>query len=241
MSFGTMLPDAWTLGKRPAQQRGAPAARDESAKRQKQVKFVPANSTQLRCMLEKLKTQAPETAPRDLMTESISMLDMLPMIDSLNMIPKMDTEQIPVVTRVYEERYMRETKNKSEKACVMGNQCECMFLDSANQFVCMQFEIPDVTSSSAGMCIICLRKCTTLLFYKTLYNGLDPKCVIQRHGNICNKENEYHPSAMLSCPVNGPLQSMPLPIVAHQRNRYEVVISNGIKHVKQLGVYMEDF
>jgi hypothetical protein len=34
---------------------------------------------------------------------------------------------------------------------------------------------------------------------------------------------------------------MPLPIVAHQRNRYSVIEHFGVKYIKQSGVYMEDF
>jgi hypothetical protein len=34
---------------------------------------------------------------------------------------------------------------------------------------------------------------------------------------------------------------MPLPIVAHQRNRYSVVEHFGVKYIKQSNVYMEDF
>ena len=34
---------------------------------------------------------------------------------------------------------------------------------------------------------------------------------------------------------------MPLPIVAHQRNRYSVTTHHGIRYIKQHHVYMEDF
>jgi hypothetical protein len=34
---------------------------------------------------------------------------------------------------------------------------------------------------------------------------------------------------------------MPMPIVAHQRNRYSVVTHHGIRYIKQHRVYMEDF
>jgi len=46
---------------------------------------------------------------------------------------------------------------------------------------------------------------------------------------------------MLICPPAGPLHCMPLPIMSHQRNKYEVRISNGTKQIVQLRVGYEDF
>eukprot|EP00961_Rhodomonas_salina_P294230 3934397-Rhodomonas_salina.1 len=36
---------------------------------------------------------------------------------------------VPYVTRQYEESYMREPMATGERACAMGAQCECMFID----------------------------------------------------------------------------------------------------------------
>ena len=91
------------------------------------------------------------------------------------------------------------------------------------------------------MCLLCLRKSTHVLFYNILKQGHSTQTVIQKYGNICNEPGEYHPSAMLICPPNGPVHSLPMPIVAHQRNRYSVVHHHGIKYMKQHRVYMEDF
>ena len=65
--------------------------------------------------------------------------------------------------------------------------------------------------------------------------------VIQRHGNICGVPGEYARECMLICPPTGPLHCMPLPIMSHQRNKYEVRISNGTKQIVQLRVGYEDF
>jgi len=46
---------------------------------------------------------------------------------------------------------------------------------------------------------------------------------------------------MLICPPNGLVASMPLLIVAHQRNRYEVVLVHSVCYLKQLRVGMLDF
>jgi hypothetical protein len=46
---------------------------------------------------------------------------------------------------------------------------------------------------------------------------------------------------MLVMPSHGPVHSMPLPVVAHQRNKYYVVLVDGRVRLKQRNVYVEDF
>jgi hypothetical protein len=150
-------------------------------------------------------------------------------------------KSIPIVTRKYEESFMRECKNDAEKPCVFQAQCECMKIDPMNAFVGVQFSLPDIRTQEHGMCVLCMRKATHIMFYNLLHEGYNVKTVIQKYGNICNQPGEYHPSAMLICPPNGPVHCMPLPIVAHQRNRYSVVSHHGIRYVQQHNVYMEDF
>lgn len=159
----------------------------------------------------------------------------------LSSVPKSLNCTIPIISRKYEETFMRECMNASEKACVFKGQCECMKIDAENTFVGVQFELPNVNSTKHGMCILCLRKSTHMLFYNILKQGHSTQTVIQKYGNICNETGEYHPSAMLICPPNGPVHALPMPIVAHQRNRYSVVLHHGIKYMKQHRVYMEDF
>jgi hypothetical protein len=45
------------------------------------------------------------------------------------------TQRIPIVTRKYEEAFMRECKNDNEKPCVFQAQSECMKINTANAFV----------------------------------------------------------------------------------------------------------
>lgn len=149
--------------------------------------------------------------------------------------------QIPIISKQYESRFMRECISSSEKKCSMMEQCECMFIDKNKSFIGTRFLIPGIPDNDLNMCVICLRKTTQLLYYKSIFHGYDIQRVIQKYGNICNEENEYHPSAMLACNPDGPIHCMPLPIVAHQRNRYEVVEVTGIKYLKQIGVHMTDF
>jgi hypothetical protein len=46
---------------------------------------------------------------------------------------------------------------------------------------------------------------------------------------------------MLIMPPNGPVHSMPMPVVAHQRNKYYVVNERGCRRLMQRNVYVEDF
>jgi hypothetical protein len=159
----------------------------------------------------------------------------------LTSVPRSVGASVPIVSRKYEEAFMRECMNSSERSCIFKGQCECMKIDVDNAFVGVQFELPTLTNVRNGMCILCLRKSTHVLFYNILKQGHSTQTVIQKYGNICNEPGEYHPSAMLICPPNGPVHSLPMPIVAHQRNRYSVVHHHGIKYMKQHRVYMEDF
>jgi len=183
-----------------------------------------------------------KSVPSESRIETKTLLDAIPFFKLLSSIRcDAGTTQVPLVSRVYEEKFMRQCIGSGEAPCLMGNQCECMMIDPANAFVGVEFVIPNDEAVSNGMCVLCLRKITTLLFYRTIQRGLNVSCLIQRCGNICNQPGEYHPSAMLICPPSGPVASMPLPIVAHQRNRYSVVRMQGVCYLKQRRVGMEDF
>ena len=168
----------------------------------------------------------------------LSKLSIAKMLQSITQPP---ANTIPIVTRKYEENFMRECKNEYERPCIFQAQCECMKIDPLNAFVGVQFDLPDIQTQEHGMCVLCMRKSTHIMFYNLLREGYNVKAVIQKYGNICNQTGEYHPSAMLICPPNGPVHCMPMPIVAHQRNRYTVVTHHGIRYIKQHHVYMEDF
>ena len=144
------------------------------------------------------------------------------------------------VSKAYEEQYMRESLS-GETPCVMGVECECMHIDRSIPFVGTCFLLPTTAQAPNNMCVLCLRKTTQLLFYRVVQQGIQSHALIQRHGNVCNREGEYHPSAMLICPPSGPVHCLPLPVVAHQRNRYSVVDLHGVKYLKQHGVSMKDF
>lgn len=168
--------------------------------------------------------------------------DTLPFMSMLQQMPDKHEKQLPLITRAYEERYMRSCVSNTEKPCIMGANCECMFIDSSLPFVGIQFPMPAASFvPNSTLCLLCLRKSTQILFYHVVQNNVQTTKCIQKYGNICNEKNEYHVSAMLICPPSGPVHNMPLPVVAHQRNRYSVEKTNGVYYIRQHGVYYEDF
>lgn len=175
------------------------------------------------------------------------LLESIPFVRLLNTIPPAsENGDVVLVTRKYEEQFLRECRSNKERKCVMQMQCECMVLDPAQPFIGVQFVLPSTLEASSadnreGMCLLCLRKTTQILFYQTIDRGHRVNAVIQKHGNICDEPGEYHHNAMLICPPQGPVNCMPLPMVAHQRSNYEVVKKQGILWVVQKNVGYEDF
>ena len=43
--------------------------------------------------------------------------------------------QIPIISKQYESRFMRECISSSEKKCSMMEQCECMFIDKNKSYL----------------------------------------------------------------------------------------------------------
>lgn len=169
-------------------------------------------------------------------------LESMPFCKLLENIAKTtDGDSIPLVTRTYEESFMRQS-NSLEEDCVMKEECECMKIDERRRFVGTRFILPNITTTNnCTLCVLCLRKITQLIYYKIINEGVRVQMGIQKYGNICGEAGEYHPSAMLMCPSNLDKVVMPLPIVAHQRNRYSVEEVTGQFVIRQHRVHMEDF
>lgn len=102
---------------------------------------------------------------------------------------------VPHVTRAYEESFMREPVDPSERACAMGETCEFTKIsrDPGDGFVGVEFLLPGESraESPPHMCVLCHRKTVQTLFYDMVYSGSPCHCVIQRYGNICGPPNEY--------------------------------------------------
>jgi hypothetical protein len=175
--------------------------------------------------------------------EVFSLISRLPYAQMLNQVFTDDvsnTEVIPVVTKSYEESFLREPMHAGERPCVCGDSCECNFIDPSMPFIGVEFTM-GTTSETPQMCVLCSRRLTQELFFSMVYSGQRFRGVIQRWGNICNQPMEYAREAMLICPQNGLMQNMPLPMVAHQRHRYSVYSQNGTRFLRQHKVGYQDF
>ena len=61
---------------------------------------------------------------------------------------------VPVVTKVYEESFMREPM-AGERQCVMGTSCEAMVIDKSKPFIAVEFQLPGKPSETPQMCVLC--------------------------------------------------------------------------------------
>lgn len=141
---------------------------------------------------------------------------------------------VPVVTKAYEESFMRECIYQNERKCVMGNECECRFIDRDNQFVGVEFLIPDQEHSTPQMCVLCSRKLTQKLYYDTLYRPPTTHVgTIQRYGVLCSVDGEYGVDYVLTMPPHGPLHCMPYPSPVHCRNHYSIKVHSATRYIVQ--------
>ena len=181
----------------------------------------------------------PEELQLDHVLSSVPYRDML---ESLFGTVSGQTPNLPIITKAYEESFMREAC-PGERQCAMGIKCECMFIDANAPFIGVEFELPSDDSKKPvpKLCVLCSRKTTQKLFYDACYSGTRIQGLIQRYGNLCNQPGEYSRDCMLICPPSAQWHCLPLPIMSHQRNRYRVQVVAGIKHLQQLRVSYEDF
>jgi hypothetical protein len=174
-----------------------------------------------------------------------SLISRLPYAQMLNQVFTDDAScavTVPVVTRAYEESYMREVIHAHERPCISGESCECNFIDPMMPFIGVEFTMNDNNNDNVHqMCVLCSRRLTQELFFNMVYNGHRFRGTIQRYGNLCNQPLEYAREAMLISPSGSSMQNMPLPMVAHQRHRYSVFSQNGTLFLRQHKVFFEDF
>lgn len=154
---------------------------------------------------------------------------------------KYEGNTVPLVKRAYEESFMRECFHENDIPCTLGQYCECNFIDTQNAFIGVAFVMPDLGAQENKMCILCLRKLTQMLYYRIVDGAAQSHHIMQTYGNICDVPGEYHHSAMLVMPKQSAVHCMPMPVVAHQRNKYSVTMRNGHRYLKQMNVYFEDF
>ena len=148
------------------------------------------------------------------------------------------TNEIRSVSKAYEDSYLRQSLSENERSCVRGAECECMFIDTSQKFVGVEYILPwePQTTKAHSMCLACCRASTQILFYDIMHSGVQIHGLIQRFYNEHSKPGEYRLSAMLICPPSGPIQNLPMPIVRHQRNAYKVTKNKGIFYMQQIEV-----
>jgi len=245
-----MFPSDWAHQTGQRKKRKA-AADDPAAQAPSQVDCdtdppvsAPAENLQLPSMiLRNLNTSSSAPATPDELNLDV-ILSRVPYREILENLHGRDDRpmpDVPMVSRLYEESYLREP-GRGERACASGDLCECRFIDPCVPFTCVEFLLPGEDYPKAPQfCVLCSRKVTQKLFYDILFTGKDAHCVIQRYGNICGVPGEYARECMLVCPPHAPLHCMPRPIMSHQRNKYRVRITNGVKCLDQVRVRHEDF
>lgn len=143
-------------------------------------------------------------------------------------------DDIPVVSKAYEEAFMRESMLPSERPCVMGAECEGHFISKEHRFACTEFLLPGEERTEPRMCVLCCRKHTQKLYYDLLYSPSSTHMgVIQRYGVVVGVPDEYAAQGTLIMPATGPVHSMPYPSVAYCRANYTVVARNAVRFVVQ--------
>jgi len=143
---------------------------------------------------------------------------------------------VPVITKAFEESFMRECMYQNERKCVMGMECECRFIDKDNQFTGVEFLVPGQSASDCTpqMCVLCSRKHTQKLYYDLLYRPpVSHIGVIQRYGVLCSAAGEYSMDYALVMPPHGPVHCMPYPSPVHSRNNYSIRIHSATRYIKQ--------
>jgi hypothetical protein len=184
---------------------------------------------------------APSQSPELNLDHILSKVPYRSMLENLfgNADQQKEVPDVPILSRAYEESFMRQPM-QGERACVMGDQCECTQIDRNAPFVAVELRLPN-DPDTAQMCALCSRAATQKCFYDMCFLGRPVKGVIQRYGGIFGQPGEYAAECMLICPRSMGMASMPVPSVSHQRNRYSVVIHGGSKQLKQHRVGYEDF
>jgi len=234
------IPVSWSSHKRNSN------SRDSSRKKQKVDSTIPSS---LESVCSEICQNVLDVKHKkvDNIPNFDSILSSVPyrtILESLFGDSKIPHEDIPVLTKRFEESFMRECIMQGERKCVMGSERECRFIDKDNQFTAAEFLMPGQTTmnSTPQMCVLCSRKHTQKLFYDVMYRP--PVChigIIQRYGVICNANGEYNTDYVLMIPPTGPVQAMPYPSPVHNRNNYTVVVRNAIRYIVQrpeMGIHL---
>jgi hypothetical protein len=151
---------------------------------------------------------------------------------------------IQVVTRAYEENYLREPTGK-ERSCIMGDQCQGMHLPHVNDnaFVLREFLLPTEEEeynrtaklpAEGRLCLMCKRSEIARAFINIRADGMGVKnnIILQDYRNIVDEEGEY---CLEDCLLSSPqvFQGLLDPVVLHLRNAYRLKVVKGVRHYEQ--------
>lgn len=151
---------------------------------------------------------------------------------------------IQVVTRAYEENYLREPTGK-ERSCIMGDQCQGMHLPHVNEnaFVLREFLLPTEEEeynrtgklpAEGRLCLMCKRSEIARAFINIRADGMGVKnnIILQDYRNIVDEEGEY---CLEDCLLSSPqvFQGLLDPVVLHLRNAYRLKVVKGVRHYEQ--------
>ena len=151
---------------------------------------------------------------------------------------------IQVVTRAYEEKYLREAVGK-ERCCILDDQCQGMHLPyvTDNAFVLREFLLPTEEAEylrsgrlpvEGRLCLMCKRSEIARAFINIRADGMGVKnnVILQDYRNIVDEEGEY---CLDDCIVSSHqiFQGLLDPIVLHLRNAYRLKVKDGVRHYEQ--------
>jgi len=151
---------------------------------------------------------------------------------------------IQVVTRAYEEKYLREAVGK-ERCCILDDQCQGMHLPyvTDNAFVLREFLLPTEEAeylrsgrlpTEGRLCLMCKRSEIARAFINIRADGMGVKnnVILQDYRNIVDEEGEY---CLGDCIVSSHqiFQGLLDPIVLHLRNAYRLKVKDGVRHYEQ--------
>jgi len=151
---------------------------------------------------------------------------------------------IEVVTREYEERYMREI-NGDERQCIMGCNCQGMQLPHVTnqKFILREFLLPSEEEEAkrtrqwpkeARLCILCKRAEIARAFINIRADGMGVRnnMILQDYRNMVNIPGEYR---LEDCILSSSaiFQGLLDPVVLHIKSGYRVKVINGLRHLEQ--------
>ena len=151
---------------------------------------------------------------------------------------------IEVVTRSYEEKYLREPIG-NERSCVMNENCQGMMLNhiTDNKFILREFLLPSEEEEAKRtgqwpkerrLCILCKRAEIARAFINIRADGMGVKenIILQDYRNLVNISGEY---MLEDCILSSPniFQGLLDPVVLHVKSAYRVEKKNGVRHLQQ--------